>query len=454
MVRARERQEALEKWQAEQRILTRREIIKEQAARSVRARVETRRIQMWSCIREMMDENIVTRLEPGRTRIPISVPSYEVAEIMEALDSLTSGWVTMGARVKRFEEMWAEYNGVRHGVMVNSGSSANLLALSALGLKPGDEVITPALTWATTVFPIAQVGAVPVLVDVDPGTYNIDPHAVEAAITPRTRAIMLVHLLGNPCDMDKLRDVARRQNLYLVEDACEAHGAEYDGKKAGSFGDVSTFSFFFSHHISTIEGGMVMTNDSGWADVCRSMRAHGWIRDLPEGQRSEVAAQHPDIDPRFLFLNPGYNFRPTEIQGAFGIHQVPRLEGFIERRRQNAAYFNKMLAPYQDFLQLPSEAKNTRHSYFAYAITVKKGAPFTKQALVAHLESRGLETRPIESGNMAAQPAMKRLNYRAGPLKNTEHIHKNGFFFGVHQGIGPEEREAVAGYFKEFFEAL
>jgi len=381
---------------------------------------------------------------PGMTRIPLNIPTYGREEIDEAIDSLESGWVTCGKKVAAFEWMWAEYIGVRHAVMTNSGSSANLLALSCLGLEPGDEVITPALTWATTVFPIAQVGAVPVLVDVDLDTYNISPTAVEKAITPRTRAIMPVHLLGNPCDMDALCGLVRKRNIYLIEDACEAHGAISQGWKVGSSGDMSTFSFFFSHHISTIEGGMVMTNHHEYADRVRSLRSFGWAREVPH-------QDYPGIDPRFLFLHAGYNFRPTEIQGAFGIHQLPRLEGFIEHRRDNAAYWNKELAQFGDYLQLQEERPGTRHVWFAYPVMVRPGAPFTRDDLVRFLEAKGLETRPIEAGNIAVQPAMKHINHRiAGPLTNAQYIHDHSFFFGNHQGIGPEEREAIVGYFHDF----
>jgi len=388
---------------------------------------------------------------PGQTRIPLNVPTYGAEEVIEALDSLLSTWVTMGTKVAAFEEMFAKYIGKWLGIMVNSGSSANLLALHCLNLKPGDEVITPALTWATTVFPIAQVGAVPVLVDVDRETYNISPAAIEAAITPKTKALMPVHLLGNPCDMAAIMDIARARNLYVIEDACEAHGAEYRGVKVGSFGDLSTFSFFFSHHISTIEGGMVLTSNSIWADTCRSMRAHGWIREIPT--RIRVAADYPAIDPRFLFLCPGYNLRPTEIQGAFGIHQLPKLESLIDIRRLNAQYFNKALAAYQEWLMLPGERLGTRHSYFSYPLTVKQDAPFTKDQLVSYLEECGLETRPIEAGNITVHPAMKLVDHRvSGSLANAQYIHENGFFFGCHQGIAQDQREAIVGYFKDFFE--
>ena len=198
---------------------------------------------------------------------------------------------------------------------------------------------------------------------------------------------------------------------------------------------------------------MVLTGNSVWADICRSQRAHGWIREIPT--KASIAEEHPSIDPRFLFLHPGYNFRPTEIGGAFGIHQLPRLEGLIEARRNNAAYFNKALAKYEAYLILPTEAPGTRHSYFAYAVTVKEGAPFSRAKLVSFLESKGLETRPIESGNMSIQPAMKEINYRvAGSLENAQYIHENSFFWGLHSGIGLEERQAIVSHFEEFLAKL
>ena len=402
-----------------------------------------------SAVRANMADRPSSAFVPGKTPIPLQVPSFGPDEVIEALDSMMTGWVTMGKKVKAFEDAWAQYIGVKHAVMTNSGSSANLLLLSAYGFDQGDEIITPALTWATTVFPIAQVGATPVLVDVERDSYNINPDAIERAITPRTKAVFLVHLLGNPCRMDRIKDTADRHNLILLEDSCEAPGAEYHGQKVGSFGEAATFSFFFSHHISTIEGGMVVTDDDYLADQFRARRAHGWIRDI--STKENIARYHPSIDPRFLFAWPGYNFRPTEIQGAFGIHQVPKLEGFIAIRRENHAYWNNELSRYEQYLEIPWEKPGTRHVSLAYPIQVKEGAPFTKQALQDYLESCGVETRPIEAGAMHLQPAMKHINWRAGgPLTNAEHIHHNAFFWGNHQGIGPVEREAVAGYVHDF----
>ncbi|MEY2532094.1 MAG: CDP-4-dehydro-6-deoxyglucose reductase, partial [bacterium] len=255
---------------------------------------------------------------------------YGADEVSAALDCLLDQQVTMGERVREFEQAFAEFMGSRHAIMVNSGSSANLLAMSVLasdripnGLRPGDEVIVPAVTWATTISPVLQLGCVPVLVDIDADTPNRRPQDLADAISPRTRAIFPVHLLGNPIDMPALMDVAAEHDLMVIEDTCESLGSTIGGRKVGSFGQFGTFSFYFSHHITTIEGGMLVTDDDELADLARSMRAHGWTRDM--SNRDELEAASPWIDPRFLFVNLGYNLRPTELQAAFGLVQLGRL---------------------------------------------------------------------------------------------------------------------------------
>jgi len=393
---------------------------------------------------------------PGKTRIPLTVPTYGTEEVEEVVDSLLSTWVTMGAKVKKFEEAFAQYNGSKHAVMVNSGSSANLLALSVLTnpilrdhVEKGGEIITPAVTWATTVYPIANVGCTPVLVDVDPRTFNILPKEIEKAVTAKTQAIVPVHLLGGPCELGAIERIAEEHDLFLIEDACESTGAEIQGKKVGSFGDMGTFSFFISHHISTIEGGIVVTNDDNFYEYLKAMRAFGWVRDLRE--KESYSAANTGIDPRFLFVTYGYNLRPTEIQGAFGIHQIRKLDGFINQRRENAAYWTKKLTAYMDQLILPTEVENAKHVYFGYPITVKLDAGFTRKERVDHLEMKLIETRPIMAGNMAEQPAMKHIDHRTvGELPNSQMIMRQSFFFGNHNGIGPEEREYIAHTIIEF----
>lgn len=414
-------------------------------------------------IRREINELVARYFEaarPAKTedppRLPLSVPPFGAEEVIEALDSLLTTNLTMGTKVRAFEQRFAEYIGVRDGVMVNSGSSANLLALSVLSnplleghLQAGDEVITPAVTWATTVYPIAQTGAVPVLVDVDLETFNIAPGDLERALTPRTRALMVVHLLGNPCRMDAIVEFARAHNLFLIEDSCEAHGAEFKGRRVGSFGHLSTFSFYFSHHITTIEGGMLLTSDERLLELARAIRVFGWVRDLRN--RAGLSEQYPNIDWRYLFVNTGYNFRPTEIQGAFGIHQLPRLDGFIEARRANARYWIDRLRGLERYFFLPREQADTRHVWLFFPLLIRPDAPFTRAELAEFLEARHVETRPIMTGNIEEQPVMRHVAYRSGgALPNARLIMRNGLLVGMHHGIGQREREALVGYLEEF----
>jgi CDP-6-deoxy-D-xylo-4-hexulose-3-dehydrase len=396
---------------------------------------------------------------PGKTRIPLSIPTYGPEEVEEALESLLSTWVTMGSKVKKFEDAFAQYNGSKHAVMVNSGSSANLLALSALTnplvkdyIPKGSEIITPAVTWATTVYPISDVGCTPVLVDVDPKTFNIIPDEIEKAITEKTRAILPVHLLGGPCQIERIKKIADIRDLYVIEDTCETTGGEVHGKKTGSFGDMGTFSFFLSHHISTIEGGIIVTDDDPLYEYLKAMRAFGWVRDLRE--KENYSSANKGIDPRFLFVTHGYNLRPTEIQGAFGIHQIKKLDNFIEIRRNNADYWKRRLTPYKDVLTLPVEEPGTRHVYFGYPLTINLKAPFTRKQLIDYLEARLIETRPVMAGNMAEQPVMKQLPHRTGgSLPNSRMIMRQSFFFGNHTGIGEREREYIADSIIEFLDS-
>jgi len=289
-------------------------------------------------------------------------------------------------------------------------------------------------------------------VDVDLETFNIKAEDVEKAITEKTRAIMPVHLLGNPCDIERIMEIAEEHNLFVIEDTCEAHGATVNGKKVGSFGDISTFSFFLSHHITTIEGGMVLTNNEEFFELAKALRAFGWVRDLKD--KDKIVEKYKDIDKRFLFVNSGFNLRPTEIQGAFGIHQMKKLEKFIEIRKNNAKYWNDRLSEFSDYLMLAKERAGTRHVWFGFPITVKPEAPFLKEELVRFLEDSKIETRPIMTGNMVEQPVMNLIDHRllSNDLANSKFIMRNSFFFGNHQAIGKEEREYIADRITEFIE--
>ncbi|MFQ5506595.1 MAG: DegT/DnrJ/EryC1/StrS family aminotransferase, partial [Planctomycetota bacterium] len=274
-------------------------------------------------------------------------------EISAVIDVLLDGRITMGPRVFGLEDAWSLWLaekgvGAMRSLMVNSGSSANLLAMSALasphvegGLRPGDEVLVPAVGWSTTVYPIAQVGCVPVLVDVDLRTLNVNAEILEAAISERTRAIVVVHALGNPCPMDEIMDLAEKHGLFVLEDCCEAHGAEMNGRRVGTFGDLSSFSFYFSHHMTTGEGGMLSFHDvDRWHDVCVSLRAHGWI--MGRIDHEDHAAANPEIDPRWLFVSPGYNLRSTDLTAAIGLVQLEKLDGYVENRERIRAEVERM----------------------------------------------------------------------------------------------------------------
>jgi CDP-4-dehydro-6-deoxyglucose reductase, E1 len=393
----------------------------------------------------------------GKSKIPLAIPPYSWEEVWDSLDSLLSMKTTMDKKVKQFEKLFAKYIGVKYAIMVNSGSSANLLALSILSnpilgeqrIKKGDEIITPAVTWATTVYPISNVGAIPVFVDVNEDDYNIDPEKIKKAISKRTKAIMNVHLLGNPCEMDKIKKIVKENNLLLIEDACEAHGAEFRGKKVGSFGDLATFSFFASHHITTMEGGMIVTNNKILYELGKSMRTFGWVRDLEN--KNEIVKKFPNIDQRFLFLHSGYNFRPTELQGAFGINQMKKINSLVNIRIQNSKYWNDRFKEFSNFLKISKFKKSSKISHLFYPITIIENNFFTKNELVNYLEHKHIETRPVMTGNFVKQPVIKELKYKTkGNLKNANNIMKNSFVVGNHHGIDKIRRKYVADVIIEF----
>ncbi|MCI0503524.1 DegT/DnrJ/EryC1/StrS family aminotransferase [Candidatus Micrarchaeota archaeon] len=387
--------------------------------------------------------------------LPLMMPTFGPDEIMEAIDSMAAMQITMDAKVEAFQKDFAAYIGAKHAIMVNSGSSANLLALSVLSnpaingrIMPGDEILVPAVTWSTTIFPIFNINARPVLVDVDQD-YLIDIEKMKELIGPKTKAIMPVHLLGNVCDMGAIADLAEDHGLFVVEDTCEALGSEYKGAKAGTFSDFSTYSTYFSHHITTGEGGMLCTSNPEYADLALIMRAHGYIRHSIH--KAEYAAQNPSIDHRFLFMNTGFNMRPMEIQGAFGIHQLKKIEQFIGRRIDAGRKLLSHLKRYEGALILPREKPDTRHSWFAFPMTIRDGAGFSREELAVHLEKNGIATRPLVCGNLAEQPAMKLFDYGKGDLSNAHYIMRHSLYIGIHPNIDDETLEQVCAVFDAFF---
>ena len=386
---------------------------------------------------------------------PLSVPLFGADEVYALLETLLDREVTAGRRVREFESNFARFIGSKHAIMVNSGSSANLLALSVLahgslagGLRPGDEVIVPAVAWSTTLAPVLQVGCVPVLVDVDAETLNLRPDSVEEAISNRTRAILPVHLLGNPVDMSSLMEIAKARDLWVIEDTCESLGSSVGGRMVGSFGQLGTFSFYFSHHITTVEGGMLVTDDDRLADLARSMRAHGWTRDM--SNREELEAASPWIDPRFLFVNLGYNLRPTELQAAFGLVQLGRLEEFNDRRRANANFLVDALADLTPELTFVTEQEGGRSTWFGFAVMLPDGE--SRRSLSRHLEDHQIATRPIVAGNLAVQPAFRDNPHRTvGSLTNATRIGERGLFIGNHPNLTQGQLDHIVRSFREFF---
>lgn len=383
--------------------------------------------QLKSSIAELI-RDYFQRSQPGSPAKlwPLASNTIRADEVIAALDVLLSNKVTMGTSVRSFETQWSEYLKAEQSVMVNSGSSANLLAMSAMAspddvnaLRAGDEVIVPAVTWPTSVYPIAQVGCVPVLVDIDLDTLNVSPQTIRQAITPKTRAIMAVHLLGNPCDMLEIQQIARQHNLMIIEDCCEAHGAKIGDDFVGCFGDMSTFSFYFSHHMTTIEGGMISTRDGDkWADFLRSARSHGWTRDRSD--RQELADRFNQKDDRWLFVVRGYNLRPMELSAAIGLVQLRKLPQYVRERARVRERLLEELHDCRSVLRFQSQQPGHFHSAFGFSIIVREQAAFSRDQLQAHLESHEIETRPVVGGNLARQPAFAQLDLR-GPDPSRHH---------------------------------
>ncbi len=383
-------------------------------------------------------------------RVPLGAPTYDADEVLEALDCMLEGRLTLGPRVEAFETAFAAWLGTRHAIMVNSGSSANLLIVSVLTnpahssprpLAPGDEVLVPALTWSTTLWPLIQNGLVPVLVDADPSTLCMDVEAAESAVTSRTKALFVAHILGNSCDMDAFSKLAEKHELILLEDSCEALGTRYRERLTGTFGYAASFSFYFSHHITTIEGGMVVTNDDEFADLVRCLRAHGWTRQMHN--REHYERRYSKVDPRFLFVNIGYNLRPTELQAAFGLHQLPKLGAFNRKRRRIAKRFMDELAPLRTRLMPIRPTSGAEHTYFGFPVLLAGDAMGQRRDFSRYLDNQGIENRPIVAGNLAHQPGLSLFEHRiAHPLRGADHVMEQGIYWAIH----PKMSDADVSY--------
>lgn len=384
---------------------------------------------------------------------PLSIATYDVEEVLAAVDSLCSFRTTMWEKTKEFEREFARMQGAKHAVMVNSGSSADLLIAFALVnpttnlLRPGDEVLVPSVTWPTQLWSLMMAGLRVRLVDTNPRTLNMDLGSVEARITDRTRAVSLVHLMGNPCEMDELLNVCESHDLMIIEDCCEALGSTYNGRMVGTFGLASSFSFFFSHHITTMEGGMICCDDDEFAELLRLLRAHGWSRNLEGTSSSTITG----IDPRYTFLNWGFNVRPTELQAGFGLVQLGRLPGFSARRQSNAKRFAEGIARHDGVLRLMEVSERAECSWFALPLMVSPDAPFTRDDLARYLEGSGVETRPIVAGSLSRHPASALFSELSGQvLPGADVVHNNGLYLGLHPVDEPDKLdrllELIDGY--------
>lgn len=367
---------------------------------------------------------------------------YELAastwgpEEIEALQRvIASGRFTMGEQVAAFEREFADYFGAKHGIMVNSGSSANLISVAALAYKKerplqrGDEVIVPAISWATTYHPLQQYGLKLRFVDVELETLNMDVSKLEQALTPKTRAILPVSILGNPAALDVVRAFADAHGLYVFEDNCESMDAELNGKKTGTFGDLNTFSFFFSHHISTMEGGMVLTDDTELAHLCRSMRAHGWTRDLPSDTElyKRTSSDHFEA---YRFILPGYNVRPLEIEGAVGREQLKKLPGMTAERRRNMALFHELFVGDERFI---IQRENGKSSCFSFTIILNPARNPDRDKVFAALKEADIGFRIITGGCFLRHDVLKHYDYDiVDRIENAYLAHDLGFFVGNH----------------------
>ena len=413
---------------------------------------EDDRLERIKSIVDRQAHDIPEDFDPENPSIPLARASYGTNEIMEVVESLFSTKLTMGEKVREFEKEWANYLGIENGVMTNSGSSANLIALKAASkdFSVDAEIIVPSVGWSTSVFPILDAGAKPVFVDVDSNNFKVDVESIKSAINDKTEAMVLIHFLGNPADMDQIKDLCDEHDLVLIEDCAQAHGAEFKGQKVGTFGDFGTFSFSFSHHISTIEGGMVVTSSKSYREHLRMLRSWGRVRDIEDD--SKFSQERENINQDFLFASHGYNVRPNEIQGALGIHQVERMEDFLEKRRHHAKDMNDRLSSIEDIVLL-KERYDKKCSFLHYPILLKEESSHDRDDLRTYLEEKGIETRPLLSGNMTKHPAFKSIESRIeGDLEGANHIQNNGLYISNHHSLSTKEKDYIAKTIKEFFE--
>lgn len=406
--------------------------------------------------------------EPGKSVVPPSGKVIGELELQYMVEASLDGWLTTGRFNEQFEKELSEFIGVNHLITVNSGSSANLVAFAALtspklgnrAIQKGDEVIGVAAGFPTTVNPVVQFGAVPVFVDVDIHTHNVNVDLIEAAITPKTKAIMLAHTLGNPFNVAKVKAICEKHNLWLVEDCCDALGAEYDGQHVGTFGDIATCSFYPAHHITMGEGGAVFTNNPQLITIAESFR--DWGRDCyckpgcdnTCGTRfnMELGDLPQGYDHKYTYSHLGYNLKISDMQAACGLAQLKRLPEFIAKRNANFEYLKNRLSTLTDFIELTDATENSTPSWFGFPITMKETAGVNRVDLTKYLDQQKIGTRLLFAGNLIRQPYFKDIEYRVvGSLTNTDETMNYTLWFGIYPGLGEEQLDYIAGKLEEFF---
>jgi CDP-6-deoxy-D-xylo-4-hexulose-3-dehydrase len=420
---------------------------------------------------EKFSKNINKLIIPGESYIPVSGKVIDEEDVLWGIESMMDAWLTAGRFSVKLERELARYFGSRFSLLVNSGSSANLLAFYALtspklldrAIKPGDEIITVAAGFPTTINPMIQFGCIPVFVDVDIPTYNIKVEDIEKAITPKTKAIMLAHALGNPFNLSVVMAIAKKYNLWVVEDDCDSLGATYDGKKTGTFGDLATLSFYPAHHITMGEGGAVLVNNASLKKITESFR--DWGRDCwcPPGKDNTCGERYcqklgdlPDgYDHKYTYSHIGFNLKVTDMQAAVGLSQLSKADHFVARRKENHAILSEMFKEFEEHFILPIATENSEPSWFGFMLTIREGSPINRNKFVEYLEQNKIGTRLFFGGNLLKQPAYYNLNYRKiDDLKNTDLLMNNSFWLGVWPGLNQVHYYYIANTVRKYISSL
>jgi CDP-6-deoxy-D-xylo-4-hexulose-3-dehydrase len=420
---------------------------------------------------EKFSKNINKAIIPGESYIPVSGKVIDEEDVLWGIESMMDAWLTAGRFSVKLEKELAKYFGSRYSFLVNSGSSANLLAFYALtspklldrAIKPGDEVITVAAGFPTTINPLIQFGCIPVFVDVDIPTYNIKVEDIEKAITSKTKAIMLAHALGNPFNLSVVMAIAKKYSLWLVEDDCDSLGATYEGRKTGTFGDLATLSFYPAHHITMGEGGAVLVNNASLKKITESFR--DWGRDCwcPPGKDNTCGERYcqqlgdlPDgYDHKYTYSHIGFNLKVTDMQAAVGLSQLTKADYFVARRKENHAILSEMFKEFEEHFILPVATENSEPSWFGFMLTVREGSPIDRNKFVEYLEQNKIGTRLFFGGNLLKQPAYYNLNYRKiDNLKNTDLLMNNSFWLGVWPGLNQVHYDYIIDTVRKYISSL